>query len=299
MQRDSTRRMAFGSFGAAWSACILVGAMWLQLAHPENGRPWLARLMGAEPLHIVAHLVLYGTLAFAMRRATGRAWLAVIAVAAIAVLAGSRADDVVGAAVRGARVLRLRGGCNRRVHCPRDRMDARALDASREATRRRNRHDTFAATHRRSPVTTPLSGAPAHGPAVAMTEARKAEATMKNRIAIALLSLSSALMPLAAHASTRNDFEGAQAATHVAVAQPVFAQRMREGGYERGGGREGRFDRGGEREGRFDRGGEREGRFNRGGERDRDRGGYSDRGGEHEGRFDRGGEHGGREFGRR
>jgi hypothetical protein len=56
---------------AAWGVAIVVGALYLKLARPEDRHPWLAVLMGSEPFHVFAHLVLYGALALLLRATLG------------------------------------------------------------------------------------------------------------------------------------------------------------------------------------------------------------------------------------
>ena len=86
MSAMTARRITAASFGTLWGATIIAGVFWLQIGHPERGRPWLAAIIGAEPVHIVAHVILYGTLACAMRRATRRAWVAFALMACFAIL---------------------------------------------------------------------------------------------------------------------------------------------------------------------------------------------------------------------
>ena len=79
-------RLARWIVAAVWGVAIVVGALYLKLARPETEHAWLALLMGSEPFHVFAHLVLYGALALLLRSALGArsviVFAAVIAVGA-------------------------------------------------------------------------------------------------------------------------------------------------------------------------------------------------------------------------
>ncbi len=55
-----------------WGLSISLFALWLRFARLETYSVSLARLMGDERVHVVAHLLLYGTLALLARRFIGR-----------------------------------------------------------------------------------------------------------------------------------------------------------------------------------------------------------------------------------
>jgi len=70
---------------AAWAAAITLGAVLLHYFPP--GRGWVARAANSEAVHVVAHLLLYGTLTLLGLRASGvRAALAVAATVATGAL---------------------------------------------------------------------------------------------------------------------------------------------------------------------------------------------------------------------
>lgn len=55
-------RFAFPLLGAAY----VLGAVWIRHGHPGLDATWFAAAKASEPVHIAAHLVLYGTCAAAV-----------------------------------------------------------------------------------------------------------------------------------------------------------------------------------------------------------------------------------------
>lgn len=68
----------------AWGSAVVVAALWLKYAPPAPGT-WLARVSASEPVHIVAHLFLYGVLAALAWTATRRWWSSALIVAVFAI----------------------------------------------------------------------------------------------------------------------------------------------------------------------------------------------------------------------
>lgn len=91
----TTRRLlARVTLASAWGGCIVAGALWLKLARPESRHAWLAVLMGSEPVHVAAHLVLYGALALLVRMAVGRREIVVFACVLLAGVAQETAQVI-------------------------------------------------------------------------------------------------------------------------------------------------------------------------------------------------------------
>ncbi|MBI5531676.1 MAG: hypothetical protein HY898_03100 [Deltaproteobacteria bacterium] len=78
MRHARTLPWKWGLFAAAWSLCILAGVAWLKGTVPERTSPLLATLSASEPFHVLAHSVLYGTLAASFLRLLRRPTIAVL-----------------------------------------------------------------------------------------------------------------------------------------------------------------------------------------------------------------------------
>jgi hypothetical protein len=83
---DRVSRIASAAAVGAWGSAVVAFALWLRIATPERGRPWLATIMASEPFHIAAHLMLYGVLTAFAWRATRRLWASALAVTVFAVV---------------------------------------------------------------------------------------------------------------------------------------------------------------------------------------------------------------------
>lgn len=57
-----------------WSAALCSGAAWIRYGYPQRHSSLFARLLEAEPAHVIGHLVLYGSLA-ALLALRHRPWL--------------------------------------------------------------------------------------------------------------------------------------------------------------------------------------------------------------------------------
>jgi hypothetical protein len=81
---EKTARVAAACAATAWGSALVAGALWLKYAPPDP-ETWVGRASASEPLHIVAHAILYGVLAALAWIATRRWWTSALVVALFAV----------------------------------------------------------------------------------------------------------------------------------------------------------------------------------------------------------------------
>jgi hypothetical protein len=85
-ERMRARRRWLLSLALMWSVALIGGALALRVLHPERWLPLLGRLGRHEAVHVVAHVVLYGTLAAACVRLSRRPWVPLAVVAGVGLL---------------------------------------------------------------------------------------------------------------------------------------------------------------------------------------------------------------------
>lgn len=79
-----TPRVGAAVLAMVWGCALIAGALRLRYSPPAPGTFW-DRLLSAEPVHIAAHLFLYGMLAAIGWVATRRLWASVLIVAVFAI----------------------------------------------------------------------------------------------------------------------------------------------------------------------------------------------------------------------
>jgi len=85
LRQTRSTNWKWGAFVTFWAVSIMAGAHWLKVSAPERASPLLAALSASEPVHVVAHLILYGTLAAACTRLLRGRVLAILLTVAVGV----------------------------------------------------------------------------------------------------------------------------------------------------------------------------------------------------------------------